>query len=81
MLKKKGGILLTEDLVPASLEQVDLNSIHQAARVNFNRYNEFKTSTEEQQQELIFSGGLGHGLGFGNSWGLKYYFSGTLSME
>ena len=58
MLKKKGGILLTEDLVPASLEQVDLNSIHQAARVNFNRYNEFKTSTEEQQQELIFSGGL-----------------------
>lgn len=54
MLKKKGGILLTEDLVPASLEQVDLNSIHQAARVNFNRYNEFKTSTEEQQQELNY---------------------------
>ncbi len=54
MLKRKSGIRLTDDLVPASLEQVDLNSIYQAARINVVRYNEFKSASEDEKQEINY---------------------------
>lgn len=54
MLKKKAGITLTKDLVPTALEEIDLNSLHQAARINLNRYDAYKIATKEEQQELSY---------------------------
>lgn len=54
MLKKKAGITLTKDLVPKALEEIDLNSLHQAARINIDRFRAYKDATQEEQQDLSY---------------------------
>ncbi|MBS0041413.1 nucleoid-associated protein [Shewanella sp. M16] len=54
MLKKKAGITLSDDLVPTALEEIDLNSLHQAARINLTRYKLYKESTDEERQDLSY---------------------------
>lgn len=40
MIKQRGGIILDAEYVPKSIEEVDMSKVHQAARVNVNRYKE-----------------------------------------
>lgn len=54
MLKKKGGIRLNKKLIPEELEQIDLNTIHQAARINCDKFNEFLSANEEERKELNY---------------------------
>lgn len=54
MLKKKPGINLNANLVPEGIQQLDLNSLHQAAKINFERFEEFLRATPEEQQEINY---------------------------
>lgn len=40
MIKQRGGIILDAEYVPKTIEEVDMSKVHQAARVNINRYKE-----------------------------------------
>lgn len=65
MIKQRGGIVLDDDYVPKSIQEVDLSKVHQAARINILRYSEVvalaPTEIEEDSQEdrtyLSFVGG------------------------
>lgn len=54
MLKKKAGINLNANLVPEGIQQLDLNSLHQAAKINFSRFDEFLRATAEEQKEINY---------------------------
>lgn len=54
MLKKKAGIQLSESLVPETVQELDLNSLHQAARINFAKYGAFKSATAEGRAEINY---------------------------
>lgn len=54
MLKKKPGINLNANLVPEGIQQLDLNSLHQAAKINFTRFEEFLHATPEEQKEINY---------------------------
>lgn len=54
MLKKKPGINLNANLVPEGIQQLDLNSLHQAARINFSRFEEFLQATPEERKEINY---------------------------
>ncbi|RUL65781.1 nucleoid-associated protein [Dyella dinghuensis] len=41
MIKERGGITLGADFEPTEVNEVDLSKLHQAARINLNRYAEF----------------------------------------
>jgi len=38
MIKERGALTLTADLVPTEIKEIDLSKLHQAARVNLDRY-------------------------------------------
>jgi nucleoid-associated protein len=48
MVKKRDGIVL-ENLVPTTVQEVDISKLHQAAKVNFQRYEIFKSELEDQR--------------------------------
>lgn len=54
MLKKKAGIRLSEQLVPETVQELDLNSLHQAARINFERFGQYKTAKPEEKAEINY---------------------------
>jgi nucleoid-associated protein len=54
MLKKKAGIQLSENLVPETVQELDLNSLHQAARINFSKFSTYKTATVEERAEINY---------------------------
>lgn len=54
MVKQKEGLKLDDDLRPEALMQLDLQRLHQAARVNFSKYQEYLAAPEEQRSELVF---------------------------
>jgi len=54
MLKKRDGLRLNDKLVPEELIELDLNSLYQAARINFERYERFLAANEEDRLELNY---------------------------
>lgn len=40
MIKQRGGIVLDDDYVPKTIQEVDMSKVHQAARINITRYKE-----------------------------------------
>jgi nucleoid-associated protein len=54
MIKQKDGITISQNLEPEELEHLDLSKLNQAARISFKRYSEYKTSSEEEKQELNY---------------------------
>lgn len=48
MVKKRDGIVL-ENLVPTTVQEVDISKLHQAAKVNFKRYQVFQSELEDQR--------------------------------
>ncbi|MBV2130634.1 nucleoid-associated protein [Arsukibacterium indicum] len=54
MLKKKAGIKLSEQLVPETVQELDLNSLHQAARINFERFSQYVTAKQEEKSEINY---------------------------
>ncbi|RBL69892.1 nucleoid-associated protein [Pseudomonas sp. MWU13-2625] len=54
MLKKRDGLRLNDKLIPEELIELDLNSLYQAARVNFDRYEQFLAADEEGRLELNY---------------------------
>lgn len=45
MVKERGGMVLSADLEPTEITEIDLSKLHQAARINLNRYGEFLVPT------------------------------------
>jgi len=41
MIKERGALTLSDDMVPTEIREIDLSKLHQAARVNLGRYEEF----------------------------------------
>lgn len=54
MLKKKDGIRLNQYLIPEELEQIDINSIHQAAKLNIQKYGLFVNAGDEEKDEMNY---------------------------
>lgn len=54
MLKKRDGLRLNEKLEPEELIELDLNSLYQAARINFERYGKYIAASEEDRLELNY---------------------------
>jgi nucleoid-associated protein len=53
MLKDKAGLKMSEDLVPEELEHIDLNHLHQAARMSFNKYTQFVGAADDLARSEI----------------------------
>ncbi|WPN99808.1 nucleoid-associated protein [Pseudomonas sp. MUP55] len=54
MLKKRDGLRLNENLEPEELIELDLNSLYQAARINFERYGKYVAADEGERLELNY---------------------------
>ena len=54
MIKQKEGLQLDENLVPIGIIELDLNKLHQAAKINFSKYAQYQNAGEEEQQELSY---------------------------
>lgn len=54
MLKTKAGIRLSESLIPETTEELDLNSLHQAARINFERFRQYVTAKPEDKSDINY---------------------------
>lgn len=54
MIKQREGLQLDENLVPVGITELDLNKLHQAARINVERYVEYSNATPEERDELSY---------------------------
>lgn len=54
MIKKQAGMKLSEDLVPEELIELDLRRIHQAARINHSKLEDYFRADDEQKKELNY---------------------------
>lgn len=59
MMKQRGGIQLDADFVPVEIVEVDLSKVHQAARINLDRYAEVKnlpapTDDDENSEDRTY---------------------------
>lgn len=53
MVKDKSGITFDANLVPQSIERIDLERLHQAFKVNFRQYSEFNDAESEEEKGKI----------------------------
>lgn len=51
MIKQKDALQLDENLVPTGITEIDLSKIHQAARINYRRYDDYNRQLAEQTSE------------------------------
>lgn len=51
MIKERGALTLTSDLVPTEIKEIDLSKLHQAARVNLDRYAQALRTGEAAREE------------------------------
>ncbi|WP_123632347.1 nucleoid-associated protein [Salinisphaera orenii] len=51
MVKEKGAITVNSDLKPTQITEIDFSKLHQAARVNLDRYREALTGGNEEGEE------------------------------
>ncbi|MDR2278744.1 MAG: nucleoid-associated protein [Vagococcus sp.] len=54
MVKNKPGVRISSNLEPEELVQLDLSKIHQAARINFARYERFQNSAELDKSDFSY---------------------------
>lgn len=54
MLKNKPGLRISNTLLPQELEHIDLNKLHQAARINQNRYDEYQQSDIDERAQITY---------------------------
>lgn len=53
MVKQKEALRLDNDLKPVGIVQIDLNKIHQAARINFDKYYQYEVTAEEEKPTYL----------------------------
>jgi len=53
MVKQRPGITI-KNLIPEELLELDLDRLHQAARINFNRFDQYKKAAEDERNELSY---------------------------
>lgn len=63
MIKKKAGVTISSALEPEDMMHLDLSKIHQAARINFGKYAEYKNADETQRPELSYLSFVSKGVG------------------
>lgn len=54
MIKQKSGIMLSKALEPKELIQLDLDKIHQAARINFSKFSAYMAAPDHDRLELSY---------------------------
>lgn len=54
MVKQRPGLRITENMVPELVMEVETNKLHQAARVNFQKFSEYNSASDEEKQELSY---------------------------
>lgn len=54
MLKDKSGLRMSKNLIPEELDTIDLNHLHQAARISYKKYSNFLTATDKEKMELNY---------------------------
>ncbi|OOF01924.1 nucleoid-associated protein [Salinivibrio sp. MA607] len=54
MLKDRAGIKITDDLKIEELDHIELNHLHQAARISLNKYINYQSATAVQRQEMNY---------------------------
>ncbi|EEY6226392.1 TPA: nucleoid-associated protein [Escherichia coli] len=63
MIKKKNGVTISNKLEPEEMIHLDLSKIHQAARINFNLYQQYKTADESEKIDLSYLSFVSKGVG------------------
>lgn len=54
MLKDKSGLRMSKNLIPEELDTIDLNHLHQAARISYRKYSKFLIATNKEKMELNY---------------------------
>ncbi|MGQ7299728.1 nucleoid-associated protein [Marinobacter nauticus] len=54
MVKQRPGLRITEKMVPELVTEVETNKLHQAARINFQKFSEYNSATDEEKQEISY---------------------------
>ena len=54
MIKQREGIQLNENLEPVGIQELDLNKLHQAARINIERYLEHEAAEGEDKEQFSY---------------------------
>lgn len=54
MLKDRAGLKISADLIPEELDHIDLNHLHQAARVSFKKYKQFSDANDSEKLEINY---------------------------
>lgn len=54
MLKDRAGMKITDDLKIEELDHIELNHLHQAARISLDKYIDYQSATAVQRQEINY---------------------------
>lgn len=54
MIKQREGIQLNENLEPVGIQELDLNKLHQAARINIERYLEHEAAEGKDKEQFSY---------------------------
>ncbi|HHP0469588.1 TPA: nucleoid-associated protein [Vibrio harveyi] len=54
MVKQKPGQQITDDIDVKEVEYIDLSKLHQAARVNFDKYEQFEQADDSEKQDISY---------------------------
>jgi nucleoid-associated protein len=54
MLKNKPGLRISDNLIPQELDHIDLSKLHQAARINKYKYQEYQAAGVEEKAEITY---------------------------
>ncbi|AGH74047.1 nucleoid-associated protein [Edwardsiella piscicida] len=63
MIKKKNGVTISTRLEPEEMIHLDLSKIHQAARINFSLFEEYKTASEIDKADFSYLSFVSKGVG------------------
>ncbi|MBE8578724.1 nucleoid-associated protein [Vibrio sp. OPT18] len=54
MVKQKPGQHITDDIDVKEIEYIDLTKLHQAARINFDKYEQYSDASDSDKQEVSY---------------------------
>ncbi len=54
MIKQREGLQLNDDLEPIGIQELDLNKLHQAARINIHRYLEHEQADVDEKEQFSY---------------------------
>ncbi|MCZ5395326.1 nucleoid-associated protein [Citrobacter braakii] len=63
MIKKKNGVTISNKLEPEEMIHLDLSKIHQAARINFDQYHNYKLADEADKSDFSYLSFVSKGVG------------------